>query len=105
MTTAVLQSSLFDLADDIEVGALTGVTREVLGRGAWVDVLPGWVSGAEPLFDALVDHVPWRGEQRQMYERIVDVPRLLSFYNESDRLPHPALNQALAQLNQHYGSE
>src|SRR4051794_28660780 len=35
MTTAVLQTSLFDLADDIRVGPLSGATRETLARGAW----------------------------------------------------------------------
>ena len=53
------------------------VTRQVLGRGAWVDLLPGWLSGAGSLFDDLHTQVPWRAERRQMYERVVDVPRLL----------------------------
>ncbi|HTF41504.1 MAG TPA: alpha-ketoglutarate-dependent dioxygenase AlkB, partial [Propionibacteriaceae bacterium] len=56
------------------------VTRQPLGRGAWVDLLPGWLSGASSLFEDLLEQVPWRAERRQMYERVVDVPRLLSFY-------------------------
>jgi alkylated DNA repair dioxygenase AlkB len=105
MTTAVLQSSLFDLADEIRVGPPAAATRETLGRGAWIDVLPGWVSGAESLFDQLVDDVPWRGERRQMYERVVDVPRLLAFYDEADPLPHPALVEARVALNRRYADE
>ena len=50
------------------------ITRQVLGRGAWVDLLPGWLSGADALFDDLLSEVPWRAEQRQMYERVVEVP-------------------------------
>ena len=38
-----------------------------------------------------------------MYERIVDVPRLVSFYGEGEALPHPLLDEALEQLNRHYG--
>ena len=38
-----LQGSLLDLADDVVVRPLGGVTRMPLARGAWVDVLPGWV--------------------------------------------------------------
>jgi alkylated DNA repair dioxygenase AlkB len=32
------------------------------------------------LFAKIVDEVPWHAERRQMYDRVVDVPRLLSFY-------------------------
>ena len=56
MSTAV-QTSLFDLAEEPTAGGpalgpLGGmVTRQVLGRGAWVDLLPGWLGGAGSLFD------------------------------------------------------
>ena len=81
------------------------ITRQVLGRGAWVDLLPGWLSGADALFDDLLSQVPWRAEQRQMYERVVDVPRLLSFYGEDEPLPHPELVSAREALNAHYRAE
>ncbi len=104
--STVVQGSLFDLGDDIGLGALgTLITRQTLGRGAWIDVLPGWLSGADALFDDLVDRIPWQAERRQMYERIVDVPRLLSFYGEDDHLPHPVLEQARDALTSHYGRE
>src|ERR671921_873496 len=107
--TSVVQTSLFDLpaADDgLGFGPLSGlVRRQVLGRGAWVDVLPGWLSGADCLFDDLLEQVPWQAERRQMYERVVDVPRLLCFYGESDPLPHPALVTAREALNGHYRPE
>jgi alkylated DNA repair dioxygenase AlkB len=104
--TTVVQGSLFDLTDDIGLGALGPlVVRQELGRGAWIDVLPGWLRGADALFDELVDTVPWHGERRQMYERLVDVPRLLSFYDETTELPHPVLTQARDALTAHYGPE
>jgi alkylated DNA repair dioxygenase AlkB len=40
-----------------------------------------------------------------MYERVVDVPRLLCFYDDGDELPHPALVAAKAALNRHYRPE
>ena len=110
MTTAV-QTSLFDLgvgpADEAcTLGPLGGmVTRQVLGRGAWVDLLPGWLSGADALFDHLVAQVPWRAERRPMYERVVDVPRLVCFYGDEDPLPHPDLVTAREYLNAHYRAE
>jgi len=104
-----VQTSLFDLGSTDEglgLGPLGGmITRQVLGRGAWVDLLPGWLSGSEALFDDLLSQVPWRAEQRQMYERVVEVPRLLSFYGEDDPLPHPELVSAREALNAHYGAE
>ena len=104
--STVVQGSLFDLTDDIGLAALgPTILRQQLGRGAWIDVLPGWLRGADALFEELVDSVPWHGERRQMYERVVDVPRLLSFYDEHDTLPHPVLTQAREALNAHYGPE
>jgi alkylated DNA repair dioxygenase AlkB len=40
-----------------------------------------------------------------MYERVVDVPRLLRFYGEHETLPHPVLAAAREALNQHYVDE
>ncbi|MET7935905.1 alpha-ketoglutarate-dependent dioxygenase AlkB [Streptomyces sp. NPDC005322] len=99
------QGSLFDQTDDIRLGPLRGVRRTVLGDGAWIDVLPGWLSGADALFVRLAADVPWRAERRQMYEQVVAVPRLLSFYGAKDPLPHPVLDQARATLSTHYAPE
>jgi alkylated DNA repair dioxygenase AlkB len=110
VTTAV-QNSLFDLGADapqqrFALGPLGGmISRQVLGRGAWVDLLPGWLGGADALFDDLAAQVPWRAERRQMYERVVDVPRLVCFYAEDDPLPHPDLVTAREFLNAHYRAE
>lgn len=104
---SVVQTSLFDLpVDGLGLGPLGGmVTRQVLGRGAWVDLLPGWLSGADALFDELLTRVPWQAERRQMYERLVDVPRLLCFYGERDPLPTADLVTARESLNAHYAPE
>ena len=106
MTTTV-QTSLFELGDTTDgLGPLGGmIVRQTLGRGAWVDLLPGWLAGSGRLFDDLVTQVPWYAEERQMYERLVEVPRLLSFYGEDDPLPHPELVVARESLNAHYGPE
>ncbi len=112
------QASLFDtafveagttdapVATTAAVGPLgTAVQRHRLSRGAWVDVRPGWVSGSDDLFAKLVQTVPWHAERRQMYERVVDVPRLLRFYGEQDELPDPVLVEARTALNEHYRGE
>jgi len=105
---SVVQTSLFDLTvtDHRALVPLSGMlTRQTLGRGAWVDLLPGWLGGASSLFEDLLEQVPWQAERRQMYERVVDVPRLLSFYAEDDPLPHPDLVTAREVLNAHYDEE
>lgn len=109
----VLQGSLLDLVDaprgcSGEVGLrplAPAVVRDDLGRGAWVDRRVGWVAGAATLFERLAVAVPWRAERRRMYDRVVDVPRLLSFYEAGGSLPDPLLGQAMAALGAYYGDE
>jgi alkylated DNA repair dioxygenase AlkB len=90
-----LQDSLFEHAE-----------RRQLGNGAWLDVRSGWLTDADTLFDELRDAVPWRAERRQMYDRVLDVPRLVSFHNLVDGpVPHPRLKQLRRRLNDTYGGE
>ncbi|MFD8431221.1 MULTISPECIES: alpha-ketoglutarate-dependent dioxygenase AlkB [Streptomyces] len=105
MTTHHLQGSLFDQTDEVGLGSLDGLRRTRLGSGAWIDLLPGWLSGADALFERLAAEVPWRAERREMYERVVDVPRLLAFYGAADPLPDPLLTQARDALSAHYAEE
>ncbi|MFF9625243.1 alpha-ketoglutarate-dependent dioxygenase AlkB [Streptomyces griseosporeus] len=100
-----LQASLFDQTDRLELASLAGVERTELGSGAWIDVLPGWLTGADALFEQLAAEVPWRAERRKMYDQVVDVPRLLAFYSADDPLPHPVLDEARDALTAHYAAE
>ncbi|MGW3662363.1 alpha-ketoglutarate-dependent dioxygenase AlkB [Streptomyces sp. NPDC005141] len=100
-----LQGSLFDQTDELRLGPLNGTRRTTLGDGAWIDLLPGWLSGADELFSRLAAEVPWRAERRQMYEQVVDVPRLLAYYRAGDPLPHPVLDEARDALSAHYADE
>ncbi|MFE8914114.1 alpha-ketoglutarate-dependent dioxygenase AlkB [Streptomyces globisporus] len=100
-----LQSSLFDQEAEVGTRPLSGLRRTDLGHGAWIDVLPQWLRGADTLFEALVRDVAWRAEQRVMYERVVAVPRLLAFFGRHDPLPHPALEAARTELGEHYAAE
>ncbi|MEU6450159.1 alpha-ketoglutarate-dependent dioxygenase AlkB [Streptomyces sp. NPDC046979] len=103
--TTHLQGSLFDQTDEVRLGPLDGLRRTHLGAGAWIDLLPGWLHGADALFEHLATGVPWRAERRAMYERVVDVPRLLAFYGAGDPLPHPLLTEARDALSARYGDE
>jgi alkylated DNA repair dioxygenase AlkB len=106
MTALGFQASLLDCATSIEVGALRGhVTRTELSDGAWIDLRPRWITGADTLFERLHDGVPWRAERRPMYDKVVDVPRLLCFYDEDQSLPDPSLVEAKRLLDHYYEDE
>ena len=97
MTTA-FQGSLLDADEDAGLGDLSGTRRITLTGSAWVDLLPGWVPGADRLFERLLTAVPWRAERRPMYDRMLAVPRLLSFYGVGRTLP-----DQVARLAAQYG--
>lgn len=102
---APVPASLLDDLDDVGLRSLASVRRTELTAGAWVDVRPGWLTGSGILFERLVSGVPWRAERRQMYDRRVDVPRLLCFYDEHEPLPDPILAQAREALSAYYAQE
>ena len=96
------QGSLFSGSGGVETLSLE---RSQLGRGAWVDICYNWMPRADALFDELLRAVPWGSERRPMYERVVEVPRLLAHYGEDDALPADALQQAKLALIDHYREE
>jgi alkylated DNA repair dioxygenase AlkB len=104
-----LQPSLWDLGPAADgrahIGPLSSARRTSLSKGAWVDHVPGWLAGADRLFEVLLDVVPWRAERRQMYERVVDVPRLVCWCDEPAELPHATLAEAREALDAHYRRE
>ena len=94
------QSSLFADAATDSVGLAP--ERRHLSRGAWVDVQRNWLAAPDDAFSALVEAVPWRSERREMYDSVVDVPRLVHTYLGGDPLPHPTLERARDTLSAHY---
>ena len=106
LRTGPTQPSIWDLAEEATLGPLAGrVIRHELSAGAWVDHLPGWVSGSDEVLEVLLSDIGWREDRRQMYEREVAVPRLLRWYGGQETLPHPLLTEARAELDRHYGPE
>jgi alkylated DNA repair dioxygenase AlkB len=90
-----VQGSLFDCAE-----------RRSLGDGAWIDVRAGWLGDHDELFDELMTSIPWRAERRQMYDRVLDVPRLVSFHDlTAESPPHPGLARLRVRLNDIYARE
>jgi alkylated DNA repair dioxygenase AlkB len=91
----VVQGSLFDHSE-----------RRDLGSGAWIEARSGWLDGAESVFDELLSAVAWRAERRRMYDRVLDVPRLVGFYDlTTEPAPHPAVSRLRRRLNDIYAGE
>jgi alkylated DNA repair dioxygenase AlkB len=99
-----VQDSLLDFGDEPVPGKLRP-ERVPLSHGAWIDVQRGWLTGSAALFGRLAERVPWKAERRRMYDRTVDVPRLLCFYGEDAALPDRALDACRDALNGHYQTE
>jgi alkylated DNA repair dioxygenase AlkB len=99
---AALQADLFDSGPPRMSSALGGARRISLDRGAWVDFLPGWVAGHQALLDVLWSSTRWHALRRRMYERVVDVPRLVATLPE-DGPGHPLIAELSKALSARYG--
>jgi alkylated DNA repair dioxygenase AlkB len=88
MEHVFLQRSLFGTCDPgVDPGFLQAV-RVDLDATTWVEHAPGWLAGADALFDDLLDRLHLR--QRRdipMYDSLVDEPRLTAWWHADD---HPA---------------
>jgi len=102
--SVLFQDSLLDLVDEPSFDKLAPRRTELAG-GAWVDVQHGWLAGSGEVFRRLLERVPWRAERRRMYDKTVDVPRLLCFYGEGAPMPDPVLIAARTALDAHYAAE
>ncbi len=102
----VIQASLLDSDPEPRPRPLGDlVERTYLDGGAWVDLRRDWMARPDVLFERLHRLVPWRAERRRMYDRMVDVPRLVRFYEPQEELPDFALVNARAALSDHYRDE
>jgi alkylated DNA repair dioxygenase AlkB len=56
--------------------AFSSLRRIHLDPGAWIDLVPGWVEGADRLFEQVVRTREWAQRSRHMYEHLVPEPRM-----------------------------
>lgn len=72
-----MQVQLFESGQSPGVQGFHRAQRTDLGEGAWLEYVPGFVSGQLEVFDQLRVETAWNHRRRTMYDRVVDVPRLL----------------------------
>jgi len=80
------------------------LSRIQLDESAWVDHTPGWVTGHARLMDQLVASTRWHSERREMYERMVEVPRLMATLPE-DGAVDPLLEEMRTLLSARYQTD
>ena len=72
-------------------------TRHVaLSQGAWVDVTPGFVAGAESLFQVVAEAADWHVQHMVMFEQVVRCPRLSTSWTLAELPPELAVLRAMA---------
>jgi alkylated DNA repair dioxygenase AlkB len=93
MSSVVVQTGLFGRESPTVDTSFSRRVRHALEQGSWVDHTPGFVRGHETVFEHLRQHTRWQSGRRMMYDRMVDVPRLLATLPE-DSPGHPVLRRA-----------
>jgi alkylated DNA repair dioxygenase AlkB len=99
------------LLDDVSAAAvafdpaLPRLHRRHLPGGAWLDVVPGWCTGADLLFSRLLSATPWAGPREvRMYDRTVVEPRRTHRWLTTSGPPAPdPLPAMAAALSERYG--
>ena len=102
------QPSLLAVGETIEIDrTFTGLRRVQLDEESWVDHAPGWVSGADRLFEELLAGRSWGQRSRKMYDQTVREPRLTSGWNlgSGEPLQPPVLEEMRVALTERYGRE
>ena len=79
--------------------------RTALDATSWVELVPGWMSGSQRLFDTLATAVPWSQHYRTLFDQRFLEPRLTAEYRSLQRVPHDMLIHAAQALSNHYGVE
>jgi alkylated DNA repair dioxygenase AlkB len=97
------QRSFFGGGEPAIDARFAGLRHVPLADGAWVEHQAGWVSGHEALMDALAAGTRWHQQRREMYERTVDVPRLVASLPD-DGPGHPLIADMQRALGVRYGA-
>jgi alkylated DNA repair dioxygenase AlkB len=84
--------------------AFRELRRTELADGAWYDYAPAWLAGHATVFQSLLQSTRWQSTSREMYERVVDVPRLYAAV-PADGPGHPLLDRMREVLRARYGED
>src|SRR5262245_40302315 len=77
-------------------------SRTALDAQSWVEVVPGWITGADSLFDLLRTTVPWKQHYRTVFDQTFLEPRMTGEYKSLTAVTPQPLIDAAAALSAHY---
>ncbi len=100
----IWQQCLFAFEDPMVDAAFGGLVRTHLDETSWVDVVPGWLRGADLVFAELVARLQWEQREVTMYQRRLPEPRLTAWWSPSSGGPEPlpVLDDARMALTRQY---
>lgn len=102
----IWQASLLALGETSDIDrTFARLERIHLDEESWVDYLAGWVSGADRLFEEILESRGWGQRSRRMYDRRVREPRLTAPWNVRSGRPlePPVLEDIRKVLSARYG--
>jgi alkylated DNA repair dioxygenase AlkB len=80
-----LQGSLFGVCEPDVDAAFLEASRVELDERSWIEFTPGWLSGADAVFDELLDRLELRQRTNiPMYDSLVAEPRLTASWHADD---------------------
>jgi alkylated DNA repair dioxygenase AlkB len=100
--------SLFAVGETVEIDeSFSGLQRVQLDGESWIDHAPGWISGADRLFEDILAGRKWEQRSRRMYDQTVREPRLTAPWNLTSGQPlePPILERIRLALSERYGRE
>jgi alkylated DNA repair dioxygenase AlkB len=104
----VWQPSLLATGETVDIDrSFLTLERIQLDDDSWVDNAPGWVTGADRLFEEVLAGRDWGQRSRRMYDQKVREPRLTAPWNtqSGEALEPPILEEIRRALSERYGRE
>lgn len=96
------QPLLWPVAEGGPFAPWPSTARRHLAHGAWIDQVPGWLTDADDLFAELRTSMPWRADERRMYDSVVSVPRLTAWFSDAGRSRNAGVVRCRDELNRQY---
>jgi alkylated DNA repair dioxygenase AlkB len=91
-------------ATSLSIDASFGTAKRIaIDTHSWVEMVPGWMSGSQILFECLETAVPWQQHDREIFDQTFCEPRLTAEYRNLRDVPEKSLLEAIRALSQHYG--
>jgi alkylated DNA repair dioxygenase AlkB len=103
--TAPFQPGLFEASVAALDERFSTLERTRLDPACWIEYAPGWVSGADALFEQILAARNWKQRMRRMYDGNVREPRLTAPWNLRSGAPldPPLLEEMRRSLSARYG--